>query len=639
MYKLKNNRYEAIVIGAGHAGVEAANALAVRGHKTLILSLSLDGISNMACNPNIGGTGKAHLVKEVDALGGLMGEVADVATIQSRTLNSANGPAVHSLRAQVDKKLYQRTMKKRLEEIENLDILEGEAKQILVDENKKVCGIETGLGAKYYADAVILATGVYLNSRIIIGDHSENTGPSGLKGSTLLTQNLLDLGLDIRRFKTGTPPRLLASSIDFSKMEIQEGHFGNPKFSNMTDFDIRNDHPCYLTYTTEESHKIILDNLDRSPLFNGDIRGTGTRYCPSVEDKIVKFRDKERHQVFIEPEGADTHEMYAQGLSTSLPFDVQEALVRSVPGLENAKITRYGYGIEYDCINPLELLPSLGLKKYKGLFAAGQINGTSGYEEAAAQGLIAGINASKQMRGEEPFILRRDQAYIGVLIDDLTTKGTNEPYRMMTSRAEHRLYLRQDNADLRLTEIGRELGLVKDERYKRYLEKEKELKEIRKSLSEKYKVKDIEYIFERRGETLPKTEGVLARDMLRRNYITSEDIREISPTFASFSPENVKIIETELKYEGYLRKQKRAIKESMRLESLKLPEDMDYMNIDGLRIEARQKLNRVKPLTVAQAERISGVNPADITVLLLYMRKKNAKTKVDDFSSEETEDK
>jgi tRNA uridine 5-carboxymethylaminomethyl modification enzyme len=638
MYELKNNKYEAIVIGAGHAGVEAANALAVRGHKTLILSLSLDGIANMACNPNIGGTGKAHLVKEVDALGGLMGEVADIATIQTRTLNSANGPAVHSLRAQVDKMLYQRTMKKRLEEIKNLDILEGEAKQIIVDENNKICGVETALGAKYFAEVVILATGVYLNSRIIIGDHSEWTGPSGFKGSTLLTQNLIDLGLDIRRFKTGTPPRLLASSIDFSKMEIQEGHLGNPKFSSMTDFDLRNDHPCFLTYTTKESHKIILDNLDRSPLFNGDITGTSTRYCPSVEDKIVKFRDKERHQVFIEPEGADTHEMYAQGLSTSLPFDVQEALVRSVPGLEKAKITRYGYGIEYDCMNPLELLPSLGLKKYKGLFAAGQINGTSGYEEAAAQGLIAGINASKQIRGEEPFILRRDQAYIGVLIDDLTTKGTNEPYRMMTSRAEHRLYLRQDNADLRLTEIGRELGLVSDERYDRYLKKEKELKEIRKNLSEKYKVKDIEYIFERRGETLPKTEGVLAKELLKRNYITSEDLREISPTFASFSPENVKIIETELKYEGYLRKQKRAIKESLRLESVKLPEDMDYLNIDGLRIEARQKLNKVKPLTVAQAERISGVNPADITVLLLYLRKKNAKTNIDDSCSPETDE-
>lgn len=618
--------YDAIVVGAGHAGVEAAHALAKLNKKTLLLSLSLNAIAFMACNPNVGGTGKGHLVKEVDALGGIIGEVADIATIQTRMLNLGNGPAVHSLRAQVDKNLYHRTMKKRMEEIPNLDILEGEGKRIIIEDGR-VVGLETGLGDIFASNVIILATGVYLNSRIITGDHSEATGPAGFKGSTLLTQSLIDLGLDIRRFKTGTPPRLLSSTIDYSKMVPQKGDLGNPAFSSMTDFEIRNDHVCYLTYTTEETHKIILENLDRSPLFNGDIKGTGTRYCPSVEDKIVKFRDKERHQVFIEPEGAETHEMYAQGLSTSLPYDIQERVVHSVPGLERAKIMVYGYGIEYDCIDPLELLPSLAFKKYVGLYAAGQINGTSGYEEAAAQGLMAGINGARYLDQKDPIVLRRDQAYIGVLIDDLATKGTNEPYRMMTSRAEHRLQLRQDNADIRLTALGREIGLVSDSRYERFQKKLAEIAEIKVALSERYKVSEVQYLYEKRGESIPKTLSVSAREMIRRNYIMAEDLALASPTFAAFNLKNIKLVETELKYEGYLAKEKRAIKESLRMEALPLSPDLDYSKISSLRIEARQKLQKIKPLTLAQAERISGVNPADITVLLLYLRKSNASSK------------
>lgn len=623
-----NKTYDAIVIGAGHAGVEAAHALAKLNHKTLLISLSLNAISFMACNPNVGGTGKGHLVKEIDALGGLMGEVADIATIQTRMLNLGNGPAVHSLRAQVDKNLYHRTMKRKIEEIVNLDILEGEAKDILV-ENGEVVGLVTGLGDTYYTKAIVIATGVYLNASIITGDHVEATGPAGFKASTLLTSSLLNLGIEIRRFKTGTPPRILASSIDFSKMEPQYGDIGNPAFSSLTDKPVRNDHPCYLTYTNQTTHKIILDNLDRSPLYNGSIKGTGTRYCPSIETKVVKFMDKERHQIFIEPEGAETHEMYAQGVSTSLPYDIQEMVVHSISGLENAKIMRYGYGIEYDCINPLELLPSLAFKKVKGLYSAGQINGTSGYEEAGAQGLMAGINAARFLENKDPIVLRRDQAYIGVLIDDLATKGTNEPYRMMTSRAENRLELRQDNADIRLTEIGREIGLVDDYRYSIYTKKLIELDLIREALKERYKLSDVLYIYEKRGEAIPKTTTVSAKEMLKRNYITSEDLASISKAFASFALSNIKLVETELKYEGYLLKEKRTIKESLRLEEMPLSPNLDYSKVAGLRNEAKQKLEKVKPLTLAQAQRISGVNPADITVLLLHLRKANSLSKKD----------
>lgn len=614
-----DKRYDAIVIGAGHAGAEAAYILAKLNKKTLLLSLSLEAVAFMACNPNIGGTGKGHLVKEIDALGGIMGEIADLATIQTRMLNLGNGPAVHSLRAQVDKNLYHRAMKARLEDTKNLTILEGEAKEILIEEGK-VVGVVTGMGDTYSARAVVIATGVYLNSRIITGDYVKDVGPAGFMRSSLLTDNLLALGLDIRRFKTGTPPRVLSSSIDYDVMEIQNGDIGNPTFSMLTEGDVRNDKACYLTYTNEETHRIIIENLDKAPMYNGVIQGTGPRYCPSIETKVMRFQDKDRHQIFVEPEGADTYEMYIQGLSTSMPYDVQERMLHSIKGLENAKITRYGYAIEYDCLNPLELNASLAIKKYEGLYSAGQINGSSGYEEAGAQGIIAGINASRYLDNLPPFIIRRDLAYIGVLIDDLVTKGTNEPYRMMTSRAEHRLFLRQDNADLRLTEIGRELGTVDDERYARFLERKAQIKEIEDILDKRFSIESVKEVCELRGETLPKS-AISAREFLKRNYLTAEDLCKISEEFDAKDKRALKYVEVELKYEGYLKKQAQAIKDAQRMEEKTLPKDLDYMSIDGLRIEARQKLDEVKPLTLAQASRISGVTPADVTVLILYLRK------------------
>lgn len=614
-----DKRYDAIVIGAGHAGAEAAYILAKLNKKTLLLSLSLEAVAFMACNPNIGGTGKGHLVKEIDALGGIMGEIADLATIQTRMLNLGNGPAVHSLRAQVDKNLYHRAMKARLEDTKNLTILEGEAKEILIEEGK-VVGVVTGMGDTYSARAVVIATGVYLNSRIITGDYVKDVGPAGFMRSSLLTDNLLALGLDIRRFKTGTPPRVLSSSIDYDVMEIQNGDIGNPTFSMLTDGDVRNDKACYLTYTNEETHRIIIENLDKAPMYNGVIQGTGPRYCPSIETKVMRFQDKDRHQIFVEPEGADTYEMYIQGLSTSMPYDVQERMLHSIKGLEHAKITRYGYAIEYDCLNPLELNASLAIKKYEGLYSAGQINGSSGYEEAGAQGIIAGINASRYLDNLPPFIIRRDLAYIGVLIDDLVTKGTNEPYRMMTSRAEHRLFLRQDNADLRLTEIGRELGTVDDERYARFLERKAQIKEIEDILDKRFSIESVKEVCELRGETLPKS-AISAREFLKRNYLTAEDLCKISEEFDAKDKRALKYVEVELKYEGYLKKQAQAIKDAQRMEEKTLPKDLDYMSIDGLRIEARQKLDEVKPLTLAQASRISGVTPADVTVLILYLRK------------------
>ncbi|MBR6751328.1 MAG: tRNA uridine-5-carboxymethylaminomethyl(34) synthesis enzyme MnmG [Clostridia bacterium] len=614
-----DKRYDAIVIGAGHAGAEAAYILAKLNKKTLLLSLSLEAVAFMACNPNIGGTGKGHLVKEIDALGGIMGEIADLATIQTRMLNLGNGPAVHSLRAQVDKNLYHRAMKARLEDTKNLTILEGEAKEILIEEGK-VVGVVTGMGDTYSARAVVIATGVYLNSRIITGDYVKDVGPAGFMRSSLLTDNLLALGLDIRRFKTGTPPRVLSSSIDYDVMETQNGDIGNPTFSMLTEGDVRNDKACYLTYTNEETHRIIIENLDKAPMYNGVIQGTGPRYCPSIETKVMRFQDKDRHQIFVEPEGADTYEMYIQGLSTSMPYDVQERMLHSIKGLEHAKITRYGYAIEYDCLNPLELNASLAIKKYEGLYSAGQINGSSGYEEAGAQGIIAGINASRYLDNLPPFIIRRDLAYIGVLIDDLVTKGTNEPYRMMTSRAEHRLFLRQDNADLRLTEIGRELGTVDDERYARFLERKAQIKEIEDILDKRFSIESVKEVCELRGETLPKS-AISAREFLKRNYLTAEDLCKISEEFDAKDKRALKYVEVELKYEGYLKKQAQAIKDAQRMEEKTLPKDLDYMSIDGLRIEARQKLDEVKPLTLAQASRISGVMPADITVLILYLRK------------------
>ena len=611
--------YDAIVIGAGHAGVEAAHALAVMGKRTLLTTLSLEAVSFMACNPNIGGTAKGHLVKEVDALGGIMGEIADKATIQTRMLNLGNGPAVHSLRAQVDKNLFHRLMKERMETTKNLAILEAEVVDILV-ENGEVKGIVTAMGDKYEAKAVVMASGVYLNSRIITGSYSRNTGPAGFMRSEGLTENLIRLGLDIRRFKTGTPPRLLSSSIDYDKMEVQRGDEGLPTFSMLTEGEVRNDKVCYLTYTNTDTHDIILGNLDRAPMYNGEISGTGPRYCPSIETKVVRFADKERHQIFIEPEGIDTEEMYAQGLSTSLPYDIQEQMVHSVRGLENAVITRYGYAIEYDCINPLELNSALGIKKIKGLYSAGQINGSSGYEEAAAQGLIAGINASRYIDKLEPFTLRRDQAYIGVLIDDLVTKGTEEPYRMMTSRAEYRLHLRQDNSDMRLTEIGKELGLVTEERYSKFQEKVSQINEIKEKLKTRYKTEDVRVAFEKIGESLPQG-SISGEDILRRGKATKDTLIEIDESYLSYTPEALSYVAVELKYEGYLKKEESAIKEARRMEEKKLPQDIDYNEVEGLRLEARQKLNDHKPMSLAQASRISGVTPADVTVLILHLRK------------------
>ncbi|MBO7178053.1 MAG: tRNA uridine-5-carboxymethylaminomethyl(34) synthesis enzyme MnmG, partial [Clostridia bacterium] len=589
------------------------------GKSTLLTTLSLEAVAFMACNPNIGGTAKGHLVKEVDALGGVMGEIADKATLQTRMLNLGNGPAVHSLRAQVDKNLYHRLMKERMETTPNLAILESEVTEILVQDGA-VSGVKTAMGDVYTAKAVVIASGVYLNSRIITGDYSRNTGPAGFMRSEGLTENLIKLGLDIRRFKTGTPPRLLSSSIDYDKMEVQKGDEGLPTFSMLTDGATRNDKVCYLTYTNVDTHDIILNNLERAPMYNGQITGTGPRYCPSIETKVVRFADKERHQIFIEPEGADTEEMYAQGLSTSLPYDIQEKMVHSVKGLENAIITRYGYAIEYDCLNPLELNSALGIKKIKGLYAGGQINGSSGYEEAAAQGLIAGVNASRYIDGKEPFTLRRDEAYIGVLIDDLVTKGTEEPYRMMTSRAEHRLHLRQDNADVRLTEKGREIGLVTEERYTKYQSKVTQIEQIREKLKTRYKTEEVADAFVEIGESLPQG-SISGEDILRRGKATKETLIKVDSSYLDFSPEALSYVAVELKYEGYLKKEETAIREARRMEEKKLPQDLDYSQVEGLRLEARQKLLDHRPMTLAQASRISGVTPADVTVLILYLRK------------------
>ena len=612
--------YEAIVVGGGHAGIESAFALARKGHRTLLMSLTLNALGFMPCNPNVGGTGKGHIVREVDALGGQMGIVADMATLQTRMLNLGNGAAVHSLRNQIDKAKYHRLMKNRIERQENLDVLESEAAEILTKDGK-VLGIKTTLGDVYLCEAVVLTTGVYLDSRIIIGDYSEQCGPAGYRRSSHLSSSLKKMGLPMRRFKTGTPMRVLASSVDFDKMTVQKGDENIYPFSIMTNEKVKNVRDCYLTYTNPETHKIILDNLDRSPLYNGSITSTGPRYCPSIETKVVRFSDKDRHQIFVEPEGEDTDEMYIQGLSTSLPFDVQEKMLHSVVGLENAKIMRYGYAIEYDCLDPLCLLPTLAVKGFSGLFAAGQINGSSGYEEAAGQGILAGINAGLYLEGREQLVLTRDNSYIGVMVDDLVTKGTEEPYRMMTSRAEYRLQLRQDNADERLTEIGRQVGLVDDERYARFLKMQCEKKEIYEKLrSVRYKKEQISAIMEGKGETVP-VGGIGGEDFLKRTPLTVDDLIKVDPTFGSVDPFLLRRVETEIKYEGYLVKLQREIKEMQKMEKKKLPEDLDYTEVDGLRLEARQRLNEVKPLSLAQASRISGVNPADIVVLMIWLQK------------------
>lgn len=613
--------YQAIVIGGGHAGVESALALARNNKKTLLMTLSLDAISFMACNPAIGGTAKGQLVREIDALGGQMGIAADKNLLQIRRLNTGKGEAVRSLRGQADKTMYHLYMKRVLEQEENLTVLQAEASEILT-QNDKVIGVKTSLGDTYYCDTVIVASGVYLNAEIIIGEFRQKVGPSGFAKASFLTDSLLKLGHSMRRFKTGTPARVHKKSIDFSKMEIQNGEDKIYPFSFMTDGYIENTHPCYLTYTTELTKKIIMDNIHRSPLYNGSIHSVGPRYCPSIEDKIMKFADKERHQLFVEPESAFTEEMYVQGMSSSLPFDVQEKMYKSVIGLENVKIMRYAYAIEYDCIDSLSLFPSLMSKHIQGLFMAGQINGSSGYEEAAAQGLIAGINANNYIENREPLVLGRNQAYIGVLIDDLVTKGTNEPYRMMTARAEYRINLREENADLRLTQIGREQGLVKDDRYTKFIERQNTIDKI-KHFVNKTSISPKVYgeLFNEKGESI-SDRGLTYADMLKRANITAEDLHNFFPDCAEFPIREFTEVAVLAKYEGYMAKQDMNIQESKKLEEVKLPEDIDYMEIQGLRLEARQKLNKIRPFNLGQASRISGVSPADINVLIVYLKMK-----------------
>lgn len=609
--------YDAIVIGAGHAGVEACLALARTGHKTLVVTLSLDAIAFMACNPAIGGTAKGHLVREVDALGGQMGLAADANLLQIRMLNTGKGAAVRSLRGQEDKAKYHCYMKSVLERQPGLDILQSEITDILTEEGR-VCGVKTAQGQTFGCRGIVVATGVYLNAEIIIGDFRQSVGPNGFCRATGLTASLLSLGLPTRRFKTGTPARIDGKTVDFSKITIQNGDEELYPFSFMTDGFVPNKRPCYLTYTTQKTKEIILSNLDRSPLFNGSIKSVGPRYCPSIEDKVVRFADKERHQIFIEPECEDTDELYVQGMSSSLPVDVQIEMYRSVTGLEHCKIMRYAYAIEYDCIDPTALAPSLETKAVKGLFLAGQINGSSGYEEAAAQGIVAGINCSRYLDGKSPIVLSRDSSYIGVLIDDLVTKGTNEPYRMMTARAEHRLHLRQENADERLTPIGREAGLVTDERYARFVSKLQELDDIRAALKEKVSSAQVAAFFEYTGAD-GNAAGCMYGDLLKRAEVDAKLFKSFFPRFENFSLRNLEEAATEVKYAGYLDKQKSFSEKMKKLDEKPLDPSIDYSSIRGLRIEARQKLDKIKPLTLGQAARISGVSPADITVLMVWL--------------------
>ena len=615
------DEYDIAVVGAGHAGCEAALASARLGFKTVMFTVSVDSIALMPCNPNIGGSSKGHLVREVDALGGEMGKVIDRTFIQSKMLNSSKGPAVHSLRAQADKADYSRAMRQVLEEQENLDIRQMEVTDILAEDGR-VTGVQTYSGAIYRCRAVVLCTGTYLKARCIYGDISTYTGPNGLQSANYLTDSLKSLGIKMYRFKTGTPARIDRNSIDFSKMEEQKGDERVVPFSFTTDpEDVQIDQvSCWLTYTNEKTHDIIRQNLDRSPLFSGAIEGTGPRYCPSIEDKVVKFPDKDRHQVFIEPEGLHTTEMYVGGMSSSLPEDVQYAMYRSVPGLEHAKIVRNAYAIEYDCIDARQLKSTLEFKNIEGLFSGGQFNGSSGYEEAAAQGLIAGINAARKLQGKEGIVIDRSQGYIGVLIDDLVTKGSHEPYRMMTSRAEYRLLLRQDNADLRLTKLGYEIGLIDEERYRRLLEKERMIdEEIRRvehtniGTSEK-----VQSLLESFGST-PLTSGTTLAELIRRPELSYEKLSPIDEKRPELPYDVKEQVDINIKYDGYIKRQMRQVEQFRKMEKKKIPDDIDYDEIQSLRIEARQKLKQIRPASIGQASRISGVSPADISVLLVYL--------------------
>lgn len=613
--------YDVIVVGAGHAGCEAALACARLGMDTICFTVSMDSIALMPCNPNIGGSSKGHLVREVDALGGEMGKNIDKTYLQSKMLNRSKGPAVHSLRAQADKKMYSMEMTKVMQNTEHLTVRQGEVTEILVEDGI-VAGVKTYSNAVYHAKAVILTTGTYLKARCIYGDVENHTGPNGLQAANYLTDSLKASGIAMRRFKTGTPARIDKNTIDFDKMTEQPGDERIVPFSfTNTEEDIkRNQISCWLTYTTEETHEIIRENIDRSPLFSGAIEGTGPRYCPSIEDKIVKFPDKPRHQVFIEPEGEYTSEMYVGGMSSSLPEDVQYAMYHSVPGLEQAKIIRNAYAIEYDCIDATQLKPSLEFKKIRGLFSGGQFNGSSGYEEAAAQGLMAGMNAARMIQGKEPIVLDRSQAYIGVLIDDLVTKETSEPYRMMTSRAEYRLLLRQDNADLRLTKIGYEAGLINDERYERLLKKERQIKEEEERLDHVNigAGKETQELLESLGSSTLKS-GASIKELIRRPELNYMVLAPIDPGRPSLPMDVQEQVNINIKYEGYIKRQMSQVKQFKKMEKKRIPENIDYDDVGSLRIEARQKLAKIRPSSIGQASRISGVSPADISVLLIYL--------------------
>jgi tRNA uridine 5-carboxymethylaminomethyl modification enzyme len=618
--KYNAGKYDIAVIGAGHAGCEAALAAARMGMKTLLFSISLDAVANMPCNPHIGGSSKGHLVREIDCLGGEMGKNIDKTFTQLRMLNTSKGPAVYSLRAQADRKKYQAEMKYTLEKQENLYLKQAEIVDFTV-ENGKVKSIETNIGAIYEVDSIIVATGTYLKGKIYIGETSFESGPDGVFPANKFSEALKREGVELVRFKTGTPARINKNSIDFSKMEIQEGDKNPEAFSFEDKIDENIEQlPCYLTYTNEKTHEIIRKNLHRSPLYGGEIKGTGPRYCPSIEDKVVRFADKERHQIFVEPIGRNTNEMYIQGMSSSLPEDVQIAMYRTIPGLENAEFTRPAYAIEYDCIIPSDLKLSLEYKKIEGLFFAGQTNGTSGYEEAACQGLIAGINASLKLKGKEPIILDRSTAYIGVLIDDIVTKGTNEPYRMMTSRAEYRLLLRQDNADLRLLEIGHNVGLISDERYQKFLIKKKNIEdEIERVRNKTIKPTDKVNEFLEKHESSRISTGVKLAELVKRSELTYEELAEIDEDRPVLDEQVQKEVGIELKYEGYIKLQAEQVEKFKKLEEKLLPKEINYEDIKGLRLEARQKLNKIRPISVGQASRISGVSPADISVLLIYL--------------------